>query len=173
MIAFAGRLVREKRLATFSRALKLLAERGVPHRALVIGDGPDRGMLEQALPRATFTGFLDGDDLAVAYASSDLFFFPSDTETFGAVTLEAMASGLPTFCASATGSRSLVEDGHTGFLAPADDPARFADLLAGLCADPERREAMGAAARTRSLKFSWDEAMGMLLRRYEAVASAA
>ena len=66
------------------------------------------------MPGALFLGFLTGDALPDAYANADLFVFPSDTETFGSVTLEAMASGLPTLCADATGSRSLVEPGETG-----------------------------------------------------------
>ncbi len=83
--------------------------------------GPDRGFAEQELPHAIFTGFLNGEELTAAYASSDIFVFPSDSESFGNVTLEAMASGLPCVCADATGSRSLVVAGETGFLAPADD----------------------------------------------------
>ena len=173
VITFVSRLVREKRLATFAQALRLLDARGVAFRALVVGDGPDRAWLGGQLPQAVFTGFLEGEALASAYAASDLFFFPSDCETFGAVTLEAMASGVPTLCADAIGSRSLVDPGVTGFLAAADDPRAFADLIEQLAGDPRRRRAMGAAARTRSLTFSWDDAMAGLLRRYEAVAAAA
>ncbi len=173
VIAFVGRLVREKRLATFAGALQMLRQRGVAHRALIVGDGPDRAAFEAQVPAGVFTGQLDGDALPTAYAAADLFFFPSDTETFGAVTLEAMASGLPTFCADATGSRSLVAPGVTGFLAPADDCQRFAGLIEHLASDPARRRDMSLAARERSLTFSWDEAMSALLNRYEAVAAAA
>jgi glycosyltransferase involved in cell wall biosynthesis len=111
-----------------------------------------------------------GDELAVAYASSDVFFFPSDTETFGNVTLEAMASGLPAVCADATGSRSLVAPGLTGYLAPVGDAEGLFAAVAGLVTDPVRRAAMGQAARARALTFSWDAAMGGLLARYEALA---
>ena len=173
VVAFVGRLVREKRLATYVEAMQRLAAKGVSCRALVVGDGPDRPWMQRQLPQAVFTGFLEGDELAAAYASSDLFFFPSDTETFGAVTLEAMASGLPTLCADATGSRSLVIAGATGFLDPAGDPEAFVRRIEGLVADPERRRRMGAAARERSLAFSWDEAMSSILGRYEALATAA
>ena len=100
----------------FSRAMTFYGETlGLP-RAVHM---PDRGFAERALPQAIFTGFLNGEDLAAAYASSDLFVFPSDSESFGNVTLEAMASGLPCVCADATGSRSLVVFGQTGYLAPA------------------------------------------------------
>lgn len=173
VVSFVGRLVREKRLATFAGALQRLQARGIACRALVVGDGPDREKLQRQLPQAVFAGFLEGEDLATAYASSDIFLFPSDSETFGAVTLEAMASGLPTLCADATGSRSLVVQGVTGELHAADDCDGFARAVAGLVADPDRRRRMGEAARRRSLGFSWDEAMQLILGRYEALAAAA
>jgi glycosyltransferase involved in cell wall biosynthesis len=173
VISFVGRLVREKRLATYAEALNRLNAQGIACRALVVGDGPDRAWLERQLPQAVFAGFLDGESLAVAYASSDLFFFPSDTETFGAVTLEAMASGLPTLCADATGSRSLVDPGVTGFLERPDDAAAFAARVRLLASDAELRRRMGEAARARSLSFTWDEAMNAILNRYQALAAAA
>ena len=173
VVAFVGRLVREKRLATYVEAMQGLRARGVRCRALVVGDGPDRAWMQRQLPQAAFTGFLDGEALATAYASSDIFFFPSDTETFGAVTLEAMASGLPTLCADATGSRSLVVPGVTGFIDSADYPPAFMARIQQLAADPDQRLGMGAAARERSLAFSWDEAMSTILGRYEAMAAAA
>ena len=112
-----------------------------------------------------------GDDLAVAYASSDIFLFPSDTETFGNVTLEAMASGLPTVCADATGSRSLVDPGVTGYLAAVGDEDTLYEEVAKLAVDAQLRRRMGEAARARSLLFSWEAAMGGLLARYEAIAA--
>jgi len=115
VILHVSRLVREKRLDTLTAALKQIT---VPHRVVIVGDGPDRGFVQAQLPHAIFTGFLGGEALTAASASSDIFFFPSDSESFGSVTLEAMASGLPCVCADATGSRSLVVDGQTGFLAP-------------------------------------------------------
>ena len=172
VIAFVSRLVREKRVAEVAGVFARLRAQGIAHRALFVGDGPERGFLEREVPNALFEGFLSGADLATAYASSDLFLFPSDTETFGNVTLEAMASGLPTVCADATGSRSLVDPGVTGYLADAGDVAALSDALARLVADRDLRQAMGEAARARSLTFSWDEAMGALLARYEALAQA-
>jgi glycosyltransferase involved in cell wall biosynthesis len=172
VIAFAGRLVREKRLDVLIEVFARLEAARIPHRALIIGEGPDRAMLQKRLPGAAFAGFLTGADLAVAYASADIFLFPSDTETFGAVTLEAMASGLPTVCADATGSRSLVADGVTGFLAPAGEAQAFFAAVARLAREPALRAAMGSAARARSLAFSWDADMAGLLARYERLASA-
>jgi glycosyltransferase involved in cell wall biosynthesis len=170
VIAFVGRLVREKRLDTLIEVVAALRRADVAHRVLIVGDGPDRGMLERGLPGAMFTGFLTGDDLAIAYASADIFLFPSDTESFGNVTLEAMASGLPTVAAYATGSRSLVAEGVTGFLAPAGAAADFVEPLTALSVDVSMRRTMGQAARARSLEFSWDAAMSGLLARYEALA---
>lgn len=114
VIAFLGRLVMEKGLDVFAEAVRLLGEEGVAHRVLVIGDGPARGWFEKAMPGGIFVGFQGGADLGRALASADIFFNPSITETFGNVTLEAMACGLPVVAAGATGSTSLVDDGTTG-----------------------------------------------------------
>ncbi len=167
VIAFVGRLVREKRLDTVAEAAARLAH--IDHRLVIVGDGPDRPVLERATPHAFFTGFLTGDDLAVAYASADVFLFPSDTETFGSVTLEAMASGLPAVCADATGSRCLVVPGVTGYLAPPGEVAVFVAHLEALARDPALRLKLGTAARARSLSFSWESDMAGLLARYEAL----
>lgn len=172
VIAFISRLVKEKRVAEVAQVFARLRASGIAHRPLFVGDGPERAFLEREVASARFEGFLSGEDLATAYASSDIFVFPSDTETFGNVTLEAMASGLPTVCADATGSRSLVQAGVTGYLAEVGDAEGLYRAVAELAGDPERRRAMGAAARARSLQFSWDRAMEGLLVRYEALAGA-
>ena len=172
IVAFVGRLVKEKRVASVAAVFARLRAEGVSHRAMFIGDGPERAWLEREAPGALFEGFLTGEDLPIAVASADVFLFPSDTETFGNVTLEAMASGLPAVCADATGSRSLVLPGVTGFLAPVGDDAALYAAVAALTLDGLLRRRMGEAGRVRSLEFSWDEAMGGLLARYEALAGA-
>ena len=172
VIAFVSRLVKEKRVAEVAQAFARLRAAGIAHRPLFVGDGPERAFLEREVPGALFEGFLSGSDLATAYASSDVFLFPSDTETFGNVTLEAMASGLPTVCANATGSRSLVEAGVTGYLAEVGDAGGLYDAVAALALDAARRRRMGEAARARSLRFSWEEAMAGLLVRYQVLAGA-
>jgi phosphatidylinositol alpha 1,6-mannosyltransferase len=166
VILHVSRLVREKRLDTLTAALSRLT---VPHRVVIVGEGPDRAYAQAQLPHALFTGFVGGDELAAAYASSDIFVFPSDSESFGNVTLEAMASGLPCVCADATGSRSLVVAGETGFLAPADDADAFARHITLLAQDGALRRRMGAAARARSLGFSWDETLARMLGYYRAL----
>ncbi len=170
VILHVSRLVREKRLDTLTAALSKL---DFPHRVVIVGDGPDRGMAEEELPDAIFAGFLTGDELATAYASSDIFVFPSDSESFGNVTLEAMASGLPCVCADATGSRSLVVAGETGLLADASDALGFADNISLLARDAALRQRMGQAARARALTFSWDETMARMLGYYRALLAGA
>jgi phosphatidylinositol alpha 1,6-mannosyltransferase len=169
VVAYVSRLVREKKLDTLVATQRLLAARGLAHRILIVGDGPERASLQTQLPHAVFTGFLDGNELATAYASSDIFLFPSETETFGNVTLEAMASGLPCVCADATGSRSLVAEGQCGYLARPGHAKDFADRVEKLARDPRLRHRMGEAARARSLKFTWDETMARIVGYYRSL----
>jgi glycosyltransferase involved in cell wall biosynthesis len=166
VISFVGRLVMEKGLDSFARALGHLSERGINHRVLVVGDGPEHAWLEERLPAAVFTGFLSGQALARAYASSDIFFNPSVTETFGNVTLEAMAAGVPALCADATGSCSLVTPKVTGFLVPPENETGYVDALAKLVCDASLRKAMGEAGRRRSRDYDWDTVMQGLLANY-------
>jgi glycosyltransferase involved in cell wall biosynthesis len=155
-IGFLGRLVMEKGLDVFSDAVAALRERGVPHKVLVVGEGPARGWFAERVPEAIFTGIQTGPDLGRAVASMDLLLNPSVTETFGNVTLEAMASGVPVIAARATGSTSLVADGETGRLVEPGDVAGFADAIAGYVADPALRSAHGVAGEARSRAYSWD-----------------
>jgi glycosyltransferase involved in cell wall biosynthesis len=160
-IVFLGRLVMEKGLDVFAETIAELRRRGVAHKVLVIGDGPARGWFEANLPGGIFVGFKTGAELGQAIASGDVFFNPSVTETFGNVTLEAMASGLPVVAAGATGSASLVADGVTGRLvAPSgslkNDAAAFAEVLAPYCTDRCLRAAHGAAGETRACEYSWE-----------------
>ncbi len=155
VIAFVSRLVWEKGLDVYAGVLDGLKARGIPHRSLIVGDGPARAELQKRVPDSIFLGHQKGEALATAYASSDIFFFPSETETFGNVTLEAMASGLPAVCANATGSRSLMRDGVTGFLAEPRQVASFLEPVARLIHDPELRRSMGQLAFKRAKTFDW------------------
>lgn len=167
VVSFVSRLVWEKGLNRYAEVTERLERNDIPHRSLIVGDGPAREELEERLPNTIFTGHLKGDDLARAYASSDVFLFPSDTETFGNVTLEAMASGLPTVCADAPGSRSLVNDGATGFLAPAEDTDAFYDAVARLVSDADLRRSMGQNARKRAQHYDWEAVLGRLVGYYD------
>lgn len=168
-IAFAGRLVKEKNTAIYVSVMRGLVARGLRVRPMVIGDGPEMATMRAALPTGIFPGFLHGDELARAYASADVFFFPSESETFGNVTLEAMASGLPAVNALSSGSNSLVDEGVTGFLVSARDEDGLAARLAQLATDGALRRRMGEAARTRALGYSWDAVLSGLLESYRAV----
>ncbi len=94
-----------------------------------------------------FTGYLDGEDLAAAYASADLFLFPSSTDTFGNVILEAQASGLPVIVTDQGGPQENILPGETGVIVPADDPQALGEAVETLVADPLRLKRMGQAAR--------------------------
>lgn len=169
VISFAGRLVKEKNTAIFMRVLNALTAKGLNVRPLVIGDGPEMAVMRAGLRNGVFAGFLHGEELARAYASSDIFFFPSESETFGNVTLEAMASGLPAVNAIASGSNSLVEEGVTGHLVSARDEHLLAARLETLAADVSLRRRMGEAARSRALGYSWDNVLSGLLQSYMEV----
>lgn len=165
-IGFLGRLVMEKGLDAFADTMDELKRRKVPHKVLVLGDGPARGWFADRVPEAHFAGYLMGDELGRAIASMDVFFNPSITETFGNVTLEAMASGLPVVAARATGSTSLVIDGETGRLVEPNDIAGFGAAIAAYVADPALRAAHGAAGEARSQEFSWDAINRTLAETY-------
>lgn len=171
-IAFLGRLVMEKGLDVFADTIKELQRRDVPHKVVVIGDGPAREWFEKALPDALFVGFQTGADLGRALASCDIFFNPSVTEAFGNVTLEAMASGLPVVAASATGNSSLVHDGETGVLVQPGPIARFADALAPYCTDDALRRAHGEAGERHSSEYSWDAINQAVVDTYLRIAAA-
>ena len=169
LILFVGRLVWEKGLHVFADVIDQLNARGIPHRSMVVGDGPARKIIEERLTDTVFTGFLSGGSLSKAYASGDIFLFPSDTETFGNVTLEAMASGLPAVCADASGSNLLVVDGETGYLVPPNDVDQFTHCVSRLAQNPELRRAMGTEARIRAKTFEWDQVLACMADYYAEI----
>ena len=168
-ISFAGRLVKEKNVAIYMRVMNAIAAKGLKVKPLVIGDGPEMATMKSGLRNGVFAGFLHGEALARAYASSDIFFFPSESETIGNVTLEAMASGLPAVNSIASGSNSLVTEGETGHLVNARDEQGLAARLETLVRDESLRRTMGEAARQRALTFSWDHILSGLLDSYRTV----
>lgn len=155
-IGFLGRLVMEKGLDVFSDTVDELRRSNLAHKLLIVGDGPARQWLEARLPDARFAGFQKGDDLGRAVASMDVLFNPSVTETFGNVTLEAMACGLPVVAAAATGSESLVDDGISGRLVRPGAIRQFAEALRLYIEDPAMLCAHGDAGQARSMNFEWD-----------------
>ncbi|WP_022683246.1 glycosyltransferase family 4 protein [Sphingobium bisphenolivorans] len=166
VIGFIGRLVMEKGLDVFSDTIDHLAAQNIRHKVLIVGEGPARDWFQNRLPSAIFTGFQKGAELGRAVASMDMLFNPSVTETFGNVTLEAMACGLPTVAARATGSESLVTDGLTGRLIRPGAISAFADALAGYCTDGAARTAAGTAAMRQAERYGWDQVNQALVDTY-------
>jgi glycosyltransferase involved in cell wall biosynthesis len=167
LLLYVGRLAREKRVADLVSVARSLHG---AHLAIV-GDGPARAELEQAfagLP-VSFVGYLRGPELARAYASSDLFVFPSDSEAFGNVVLEAMASGLPVVAAAAGGVADLVEHDATGLMFTATDVDALQAAIDRYLADAELRRQHGQAARTAALARTWSRQQRLLLAHYAAV----
>lgn len=166
VVTFVSRLVWEKELATYMNSVKKVSAKYPRVKALVVGEGPAREELMEYLPEAHYTGFLEGEDLARAYASSDIFLFPSHTETFGNVTLEAMSSGLPCVVADAIGSKSLVAHGINGLLAEKQNVKDFTKKLEKMVADDELRKKMAKASREKALQYEWDAINGALVANY-------
>ena len=138
----------------------------MPHQVLVIGEGPAKDFFAGKVPEARFVGFQQGEDLGRAVASMDVLLNPSVTETFGNVTLEAMACGVPVVAADATGASSLVLEGETGHLVPPRDIAAYADKLAAYATDPALRRAHGEAGARRADAFDWDTINGAVADTY-------
>jgi glycosyltransferase involved in cell wall biosynthesis len=169
-VGFLGRLVKEKGLDIFAEVVGELKRRQVPHKVLVVGEGPARDWFAGQVPEAVFAGFQSGDDLGRAVASMDVLFNPSVTETFGNVTLEAMAAGVPVVAARATGAVDLVDEGVTGFLVPPRDIHAYADAIARIVTDPALRRAMGEAGTAKAAGYNWDSANQAVLDAYLALA---
>lgn len=169
VVAFVSRLVWEKELRTYIESIQRLQEKNPRVRALIVGDGNAKKEAQELLPNACFTGFLKGEELARAYASAEVFLFPSHTETFGNVTLEAMASGLPCVVADAIGSKSLVDDGVNGFWAEKENTEDFTEKLAKVVEDPELRIKMGKASREMALDYEWESINSGLVKNYREV----
>jgi len=169
VIAFLGRLVLEKGLDVFSDAVDLLTQRGVPHKVLVIGDGPARAWFAERLPGAVFTGQQVGTDLARALASADIFLNPSVTEAFGNVTLEAMACGLPVVAAAATGANSIVQDGDSGTLVEPGEIDQYADALEAYVRDPDLRRSHGEHGLAHAKTQDWTRINGAVEAAYYRV----
>ncbi len=169
VVTFVSRLVWEKGLDVFAEVIESLSREGIPHRSVVVGDGPARSALEERLPGTIFVGYTRGAELARAYSSSDVFLFPSETETFGNVTLEAMASGLPTVCADAPGSNALVSHGKTGYLASPRDSRAFYDRVRALVLDETLRGKLGINASRRAREYSWQVVLSRMTRYYDQI----
>ena len=167
VLGYCGRLSIEKNVFLLARIRTELIERGISNfRFLIIGHGKEEGWLRQHLPNAEFTGVLRGAELARAYANMDLFVFPSHTDTFGNVVLEALASGVPAMVTPDGGPRYIVRDGETGSIATDDE---FSGAVAAVILDPALHARMRAAARAYAMSASWDSVFEGVYNTYEEV----
>ena len=170
VLLYVGRLAAEKNLPALAAACDAASALAPRARLVFVGDGPARRELEARFPQAVFAGTRNGAELAAYYASGDLFLFPSLTETFGNVTLEAMASGLAVVAYDYAAAREMIGDGASGILVPTDAPAAaFAAHAAALASDLDRARRLGESARREALGRGWERVVAEL----EAVLSAA
>ena len=169
-LGYAGRLTTEKNvrfLAELADALPTEVSSRV--RFLIVGDGSQRSLLERRLPASTvFTGMLGAGQLAEAYAQMDVFLFPSLSDTFGLVVLEAMASGVPVVSFKVSGLKSVMENGVDGFAAAT--PADFLDGVKRLVLDTDLRQRLSLAARATAVRQSWEAVFSSLYEGYAALA---
>ena len=167
VLLWVGRLVTEKRPDIFVEVVRRLHKKKVPFRALVVGAGPAEDMMK-SLPNTVFAGWMNGDDLATAYASSDVFLFPSAVETFGNVSLEAAASSLPVVLEEGCGGH-LVRHGVSGFACNEHDVDAFFNSVLCLVMDDKRREEMGEEGRKLSENFDKETVCGKMIDNYSTI----
>jgi glycosyltransferase involved in cell wall biosynthesis len=172
VLGFVGRLSIEKNvtlLAQVQEELEAMGHRSFHFLIVGHGGGGEEAWLRERLHRAEFTGVLRGEELSAAYASMDLLVFPSHTDTFGNVVLEALASGVPAIVTPDGGPKTIVRDGVTGRIA---EDADFAKAVAGVLGNPEKHAEMRLAARSYALTMSWDSVFEGVYAAYEALVPA-
>jgi len=167
ILGYAGRLSVEKNVALLVEIEKSLLQRGFTNvRFMIVGHGGEEAWLRQHLKSAEFTGVLRGEALQRAYANMDIFLFPSHTDTFGNVVLEALACGVPAIVTPDGGPKFIVRDGETGFVAQDED---FVDAVELLLRNPDRVAAMRHAAREYAQTCSWDAVFDRVYSAYEQI----
>lgn len=159
-LLYVGRVSREKNLEFLGEVFRDLVDHGADVELAVVGDGPYREQFEQDLREypVAFTGYLRGEQLATAFASSSLFVFPSTTDTFGNVVMEALASGTPALVSTVGGPSELVHHREAGLVLPAGDHGQWLDALESLALEPKRLAAMGRCARRLAEESTFDRA---------------
>jgi glycosyltransferase involved in cell wall biosynthesis len=167
LLLFVGRMVGEKDLADLAQAALILRQKGYKFQMAFAGDGPYRTVMEKQFPRDHFFGFIQGRKLSELYASSDLFVFPSTTETFGNVVLEAFASGLPVIGVRKGGVADLVQDRANGFLARPNHPQDFARRIQFFLDHPAAVQKAKKGALATAAQYDWPTINGRLISHYE------
>lgn len=157
---YVGRIAPEKNLPLVLSAFAAMREANPRLRLVLVGDGPDRAALQARHPEHVFAGMRTGEDLAMHYASGDIFLFPSTTETYGNVTMEAMASGLAVVAYDYAAAAQHIRHGLSGLLARVGDAEDFTRLANGLAGDRGRARRLGAAARAVTEKLDWSWIVG-------------
>ncbi|MFN5047812.1 glycosyltransferase family 4 protein [Roseateles sp.] len=172
VIVHVGRLAPEKNLTHLIEAFEALRQVQPRARLVLVGDGPARVELQARLPDAIFAGMRHGEDLAAHYASGDLFIFPSLTETYGNVTAEALASGLPVLAYDYAAASQLLSNGVNGWRAPLGNAAEFQRLARLMTGDVGGLRAMGLAARQRAEQLGWSSIVSTLEGIYNGLVDA-
>lgn len=169
LVLFVGRMVREKDLDVLAASTASLRAKGRRFGLVMVGEGPYRKSLQRRMPWAVWLGRLEGEALSAAYASCDLFAFPSTTETLGNVIQEAFASGLPAVVARCGGPAGLVRDGWNGFTARPWDRDDFAVALDRLLEDPALRASCARGALDSVQNRTWEQVHDALLGHYRSL----
>lgn len=157
VILFASRLVWEKNLETLCGIYQLIQDQGLDYNFLVVGDGVALETCQRRMPKAIFTGKADHERLSVLYASSDVFLFPSISESYGNVVIEAMASGLPCVIADGGGSKNFIQQGINGFLCRPNQAEDYLNRINMLLGDADLHRQFVAAGLRYSHGFSWED----------------
>jgi glycosyltransferase involved in cell wall biosynthesis len=155
-VLYVGRLAAEKNLALVFRAFDAMREAHPATRLVLVGDGPERAHWQAKRPDAIFCGTQVGEALAAHYASGDVFLFPSLTETWGNVTIEAMASGLAVVAYDCAAAEEVIRHGENGLKAPPEDEDAFIAQAVSLATDSALQRRLGTAAAARAAQLSWD-----------------
>jgi glycosyltransferase involved in cell wall biosynthesis len=167
VLGFVGRLSIEKNVNLLPVIHDELLNLGYSNfRFLIIGQGDEENWLRERMPQAEFAGVLRGEALAEAYASMDIFVFPSHTDTFGNVVLEALASGVPAIVTPDGGPRYIVREGETGFVSTDEG---FTAAILELLTNARRLEMMRSAARAYALTASWDAVFEGVYEGYKTI----
>jgi glycosyltransferase involved in cell wall biosynthesis len=174
-LIYVGRISKEKNLDVLVRTFQKLSVLKPSLHLIIVGDGPYRKEMERDLQNtpATFTGYLEGEDLAKAYASSDLFIFPSSTDTFGNVVLEAQASGLPVIVTDRGGPQENMINGETGVVVPVGNHQAMMDAVLEIAFTPYRLASMKKNARKYMESRSFEAAFDRSWKMYQSESFAA
>jgi glycosyltransferase involved in cell wall biosynthesis len=158
-VVHVGRLAAEKNLSALVEAFEAVRLVQPGSRLILVGDGPERVRLQASHPEHVYAGMRTGEDLAAHYASGDLFLYPSLTETFGNVTLEAMSSGLTVVAFGYAAAGEYIRKGRNGFLVPVDDEGCFTLIAMEAVRSRPRLAEIGKRARTTAEQLSWEKVL--------------